>query len=476
MVTVWLLVSLLCLWAVTIHCASDSNLFEGVSKVLNVIDKPFRISTVFCGNVAGEFELIRGLSMSRNFSTIPISRLREDPEHIYHLIIVDVALCPQPELLAIFQNNPMNLAYSHWLIVNSLNLFGTITGQEIVNIFRDVDITQMSEVFYLTMAEKKLKLRQVYKMERLHPGQLVYEDFGYFPHPALSQFNGTRAQIVTGIRRMDMQGLPLPIALVITNPETMNHFYDLVDAEVDTLSKSGYRLAVTVFQFMNATPQIIPSKSWGSYNATTGVWSGMMGDLISGAGEFGGTPAIVRDERVDIVEFLSISLESWTKIVFRAPKLSYTTNVYLLPFETSVWLVAFFLFGAVALLLLAAEFLEWKSAEEGSELEEPKMIDNLFVVFSAICDQGTSFCQNSVGGRIVFLSFLVTIVCLFVSYCAFIVVLLQTPANNIRTGRDLLNSRMEVGSENTIYNYYWLMVRMWEEKELRRWLDFNWVF
>lgn len=449
----------LALWVAPFACAQDDNIIDGVVKVINVIGKPSRLSTVFCGNVGKEYQLIRALSTINGSDQISISRLEGNSEYFKHFIVVDVALCDRSQLLSIFKDNPMGLAYSQWLLINSLNPFGTTDFNEIQDTFSQVDITQMSEVMFLTTESYKLKLCMVYKMERLRPGALIFEDFGYFPNFSLSHFIDTRVQTVTSMRRKNMQGLPLPMATVLDNLDSLNHFYDFVDVEIDPVAKSGHRLGVTVLQFMNATPELVVSRSWGIRNTTTGQWSGMMGDLISGRAEFGGTPSLLRSERAEIVEFLSISLESWTRIVFRAPKLSYTTNVYLMPFERSVWMASLALFATMTCLLLLSGICERKLTAAAGTKERPRIIDIAFVIFSAICNQGSSFNPLSVGGRIVLLSCLVLVVVLFVSYCAFIVVLLQSPATNIKTAQDVLNSRMQIGAEDTLYNRFWLKVR-----------------
>lgn len=176
----------------------------------------------------------------------------------------------------------------------------------------------------------------------------------------------------------------------------------------------------------------------------------------------GATASFIRSERAHIVEYMSISLETSVKIVFLTPKLSYTTNVYLLPFRKSVWTAALLLFTTITLLLLTAVTGEWKLFYNGAQKfgePRPRIIDIAFVVFSAICNQGSSFNPQSVGGRVILLSCLIFVVCLFVSYCAFIVVLLQSPSTNLQTVQDLLNSRMQVGCVDTLYNRYWLKVK-----------------
>lgn len=436
----------------------EGNLLQGIVKVLKTIPRPSQISTIFCGNVENELELIKRLSTPTDLDPIPISRLRSQPEYFRHLFILEIGSCSPAYLTSLFDSNQRGLANSQWLIVNSLTPFGIVNQNQIRDTFLNVNISQMSEIMFLTMDEEKLKIMTVYKMERVYGNEVIVEEMGFFANNSSLQFIDTRPHKVTSMRRKNMHGAKLPLAAVLTKPKSIDLLFEFEDMEVDTVGKTGHRLGVVVLQFVHAVPELVVSNSWGALNTTTGKWTGMMGDLISGAAELAGTASFIRPERAQVVEYISISLDTEVKIVFRAPKLSYTTNVYLLPFERGLWVAVFVIFCAITLLLLAAARGEWKLAGAGTDEHKPRFIDILFVIFSAICNQGSSFNLHSIGGRIVFFSYLVLVVCLFVSYCAFIVVLLQSPATNIRTAQDLLNSRMQIGAEDTVYNRFWLKV------------------
>lgn len=446
------LVLLFSLWVVPSLSQSDVNFLTTVHSAINVLEKPSEVAMITCGDqIEVEIQLIR--SLSELYPTARYS-LTSWNDQFNRLFIFDVGNCDHSQLKRF--SIALEFQSSRWLIVNSSNPNGAVNGEIIEDILYDRELTQAAEVAVLIQDKHgQLQLKMIYKMARVHSNRIIFEDFASFVNQS---FTITRSHNVTSMRRKNMLGEQLPITSVLTNPDSINHYFDFVDIEVDTVGKSGHRLAIEVLQFMNATPKIILSNSWGSYNATTGKYTGMMADLVSGEAIFGGTPSFMRSERVDHVEYLSISLESWCRIVFRAPKLSYTTNVYLLPFQRAIWWAALLLFAAMTLLLLAAATGEWKMAREGRDEQKPRFIDIVFVIFSAICNQGSSFNLNSVAGRIILISCLILVVCLFVSYSAFIVVLLQSPATNIKTAQDLLNSRMEIGAEDTVYNRYWLKV------------------
>lgn len=478
MVTIWSLVLLgFAAFLTPCECIPIRNFVDGVENLLELI-RPVQILTVFCNNDDKEFELIRRISTSENKNgrLSSISRLTGSSatdEYHRNFYIVDIT-CSYPHLLKIFEKNPLGFIYSHWLILNTTNEFGFVSEDNIRILFNPVRISQSSEIFFFSSSSSAppdtLSIKLVYKMEKLSDDVLI-EDFGDFVNCSSDpRFINKRSLVVTIIRRRNLQGKEFSLGSVMSRPDSINHVFDFVDVDVDTIGKMGHKLGVVVLQFMNATPTTIVRNSWGVPNATTGQWSGMIGDMVAGDTELGGTAMFLRKERTAVVEYMSVGLESWTKIVFRAPKLSYTTNVYLLPFERGVWGAAIILFIAMTFLLLLSARGEWNillvKAERGEVMDSPdvvkslrpRLIDIVFVIFSAICNQGSSYNPLSVGGRIILLSCLVMVVCLFVSYCAFIVVLLQSPATNIQNAQDLLNSRIQIGCEDTIYNRFWLKV------------------
>jgi hypothetical protein len=64
-----------------------------------------------------------------------------------------------------------------------------------------------------------------------------------------------------------------------------------------------------------------------------------------------------------------------------------------------------------------------------------------------------------VPGRIVTIFLLVTVIFLYTSYSACIVVLLQSSTTSIRTLSDLLNSGLALGAHDVVYNRHFFEVR-----------------
>lgn len=89
-------------------------------------------------------------------------------------------------------------------------------------------------------------------------------------------------------------------------------------------------------------------------------FSGMVGELIRNEAELGASPLFMTIERVPIIQYIAMPTPTGSRFVFRSPKLSYTDNVFLLPFDNFVWYCLGALVLVTALCLTCAVFLEWK--------------------------------------------------------------------------------------------------------------------
>lgn len=57
---------------------------------------------------------------------------------------------------------------------------------------------------------------------------------------------------------------------------------------MDAISKLNYILVHQLMSYLNASKEIIIQKTWGYKNQTTGLYSGMAGDLQTGVANLGG--------------------------------------------------------------------------------------------------------------------------------------------------------------------------------------------
>lgn len=64
-------------------------------------------------------------------------------------------------------------------------------------------------------------------------------------------------------------------------------------------------------------------------------------------------------DRVPVIDYIAMTSPSRSKFVFRQPKLSYVTNVYVLPFHWKVWISLLALIVVTSIALYGANKWEW---------------------------------------------------------------------------------------------------------------------
>ncbi|XP_026479248.1 probable glutamate receptor [Ctenocephalides felis] len=204
-----------------------------------------------------------------------------------------------------------------------------------------------------------------------------------------------------------------------------------------------------VITSLNGTRNYHVVKSWGYKDPKTGKYDGLIGELISGDADFG-TPIFFVEERIPLIEFITVLTPTQARFVFRAPPLSYVSNLYLLPFNRGVWI-------ACGVLILSMTIALSVSSNYEHEVLSYKFFNSLLVSVGAVCQQGPSTEPKNPAGRIVSLFLFVTVMFLYTSYTANIVSLLQSRTSSIKTIKDLLHSPMKMGSDDTQYFRYFFM-------------------
>lgn len=444
-----------------------SSLSQSVFNLLKLTDKPADISLMICHPYL-QLELLQNLTLespsSLEYFTGKHKTVTALGGQETAFIIVDLKCTPQ-RVQGVLQTSPLNLIYSRWLIVDSGHPLGAVDEQLLQSVLVDTPIAQSTELFYFKeTTTEAILLKQAYKRLKVDNSTVILEDYGAFKSADGTFLNLRRPTNTTTVRRKDMNGSVFQLAIALEDPDSINHLNNLDKPEIDPLSKNGLRLAEVIMEHMGTTIEFVVSGGWGQAYPAGNNWTGMLGDMLAGKSEFAATPTLVRESRLEAVDYLSYSVQTFSKIVFRAPKLSYTTNVFLLPFDKLVWICALFLVAVIVGLLLVSTWTEWNvlvpanALDPSRDMLTPQISDVVFLILGNVFVQGSPATPRSTAGRIIILFCLIFIVCLYVSYCAFIVALLQSPANNIKTVADLLNSYIHVGNQDTVYFRFWLAV------------------
>lgn len=94
----------------------------------------------------------------------------------------------------------------------------------------------------------------------------------------------------------------------------------------------------------------------------------MIGELVTRRADLGASPLFLTSDRIDVIDYLACTSQTRSKFVFRSPKLSFTDNVFLLPFDGYVWSCLIALVFLAAMVLFVASMTEWK-AKVGMKLK-----------------------------------------------------------------------------------------------------------
>lgn len=65
----------------------------------------------------------------------------------------------------------------------------------------------------------------------------------------------------------------------------------------------------------------------------TSKWNGMIGNLVDNYSDIGASALFFTTNRIQYLEYIAMPSPTRSKFIFRSPKLSYTDNVYILPFH-----------------------------------------------------------------------------------------------------------------------------------------------
>lgn len=98
-----------------------------------------------------------------------------------------------------------------------------------------------------------------------------------------------------------------------------------------------------------------------------------------------------------VLEYVSMVTPTVTKFIFRAPPLSFVTNIYYLPFDANVW------FSLVALVIISCSviYITYRiSNARNPQVEQLRISDIALFGISAICQMGTHREPKYMSGKI----------------------------------------------------------------------------
>lgn len=203
-----------------------------------------------------------------------------------------------------------------------------------------------------------------------------------------------------------------------------------------------------LMQLINGSMSLVFANKYGSYDPNTGKWSDLFGMLQSHSADFALSSFFLVDSRIAMLQYLLSTHMLDAYFVFRRPSFAVADNVFLAPFDRWVWVCT----GIILLILVAVVAAVMSFATSKHRVPNSSLAEAFVLVVGAACQQGTTVKPQSPAGRLVIVCAFVSLMFLFTSYSACIVVLLQSPSNQIQTLQQLYDSRLTMALHNNTWN------------------------
>ncbi|XP_058123426.1 ionotropic receptor 75a-like [Anopheles ziemanni] len=246
-------------------------------------------------------------------------------------------------------------------------------------------------------------------------------------------------------RRRNLQGYSMPCGMAITSPEYFKSLDDRNDVH-DLYTKANFPFIRELMYDLNFTLNMVQVDA-GGYKRN-GTFSGLMGKFQNRSIELGCMGCLMRTERLEVVDFMVVTLIIRSSIIFRQPPLSIVSNIFELPFSVGVWLscVALMVVYWIAMVALRCFY----------GAERYTVIESLIYLIGVMSQRGNELVPHFNGTRLLMFSFQLTSFFIITSYSASIVALLQSPSRAIMTVGDLVRSPLQAGVMDTSYGrvYY----------------------
>lgn len=108
---------------------------------------------------------------------------------------------------------------------------------------------------------------------------------------------------------------------------------------------------------------------------------------------------LLASERVAHIDYISMTCPTNGKFIFRSPPLSYTANIYYLPFTLAVWLCSI----ALVILTITVIYIIHKNSREhrlNMEQFREQLSDFILLGILSVCQMGTNIDFKRISGRI----------------------------------------------------------------------------
>ncbi|KAL7731337.1 hypothetical protein ACLKA6_000457 [Drosophila palustris] len=266
----------------------------------------------------------------------------------------------------------------------------------------------------------------------------------------------TRLQQRSNLKGITFRQVALVTVLPLNSSEKL--LMDFLNSEdnvhLDWITRLGYRNNLHLQEVLQFNFSNIWQDQW-SLNDTIG---GAMGEVVTEQVELSTSAFVLSPARLraifptmEVAQFRSVCL-------FRTPhNAGIKPGVFLEPFKPSVWLVFVALLVFSGLLLWLIFRLEHRWLQRCLAFI-PSLLSSCLISIGAACIQGSHLIPNSTGGRLAFISLMLTSFLMYNYYTSIVVsTLLGSPVrSNIKTIQQLADSSLDVGFQDIPFNMVYL--------------------
>lgn len=343
------------------------------------------------------------------------------------------------------------------IVLRIINVYAFLIKQdintEISHYLADSPILPMSNIYIISKSlHDEFSYQKVYRTAHTEP--LIFEKYGTFKSDRFDNVGRTEL-------RQNLYGYRLRSKTILAHNDSINVYQSYANKVVDTFPKAHLLMAMDLISMLNATVRMVVVPGFGLFNLAAGTSYGIPLDIITGQLDFSATGYLYRADRVAYIEYVIAPVQTYAAFYYRTPSLSYTDNLFVLPFDELVWACFLVLIVLMVALLTGIMFCEWHvplvpadegaQADEQSDLLRVSIYDSFVLIFGATCQQGSAVTPRCNSARLFMIVSFIALMFLFTSYSANIVALLQSPSDKIRTLQDMLDSPLEMGVDTSPY-------------------------
>ncbi|KAK9879944.1 hypothetical protein WA026_008454 [Henosepilachna vigintioctopunctata] len=319
-------------------------------------------------------------------------------------------------------------------------VFGNIENIEKLNIYPAVD----SDFIVIQNISGEYTITTIHKASEI---------FSKFFHTKLASWNSKQEfhnyEVSSLFRnRRNLNGSLFPLAFWASDPNTYDNIEYYRFTHIDPSIRFTFKITELLTSMLNVNKTYLIHKV--SYVT-------MIEDIRNGKAIIGATPIFVVKSRIAWADYLAPNTPSYMAFIFRAPPLSYISNIFIRPFQSYVWYASILAIIIISSFMYIILYWEWKETSFRSKIIQfpyatrPTTDYVTLIQMGIVSQQGSDTELKSISGRMIFLFSLLCFMFLYTAYSGMIVALLQSTSDTIISLNDVLASGMELGVENLSY-------------------------